>query len=89
MMVLIDWLVRGLRKRKQGQLFAPCCRDDASLFNDRGLEGADVIHRHISVVEKTLASRRGTKYRTYFADPSLLLDGLLDPLSPTALQGIS
>lgn len=89
MLVLVDWLVRGLQKGGQGQLFASLKRDDERLFSDQGLEGADVICRHISVVEKTISTQRRKKHRTYFADSNVFRDRLLEPFSSKTLQGIS
>lgn len=89
MLVLVDWVVRGLRKGRQNQVFATLRREDSKLFSERGLEGADVVCRHISVVEKAISTRSRRKHRTYFADPNLLRDRLLEPLSSKQLQGTS
>ena len=68
LLALVAWAAAGLKKGRQGQVYAERGRDDPRLFRNTVVEGVDVIQRHIAVVEKIVDAGRRQKKRTYFAD---------------------
>lgn len=88
MLVVADWVVRGLKKRPQGQVYAKNSQDDKSLFSKLSIDGVDVIQRSISVVETRRVERGRKRNRTYFVDGQRLKDRLLHPESAKKLQGV-
>lgn len=88
-MVLADWIVNGLYKGDQCQVYSKCRRDDALLFSKTFIAGADVIQRHIEVVERHWRGGGLKNFRTYFVDDNALFDSLLDPQSEKRLCGFN
>lgn len=89
MLVLVDWVERGLKKGRQGQVYLDLGRDDRRLFGKTCVEGVDVIRRHVYVVETHPIRHGREKCRTYFVDPVSHRDDLLNAESKMKLQGFS
>lgn len=87
LMVLADWVVDGLHKGDKCQVYAKQRRDDSRLSSKTAVDGADVVRRHISVVETRRYQRGRNCHRTYFGDDNLLREKLLDPRSEKLLCG--
>lgn len=87
LMVLADWVVDGLHKGDQCQVYAKLRRDDNRLFSKAAVDGADIVRGHISVVETSKLKRGRNCYKTYFVDDNILRDKLLFPRSAKLLCG--